>query len=359
MPGSYAWGRPVEVLDLALDPVFVRWVAQRDLGFDEPELRPHGSTSDAQVAALAHAIRCEVAAGNPGGAVTMDGYALLLSVQVLTRFSARPVPLPGRANGLPAAAVARVREYVEVHLAEDLRLQELADVAHLSPYHFARCFRAATGRSPHQYVIDRRVEAARRALAARAVPIAALARAVGFAGAGHLSRHFRPRVGTTPAAYARTQPESTLIAHVARRAAGMSAPCPRRSQSSRSASSSTIWRPRCTPTSGSSAGNRGGSTSSPRRCITTARSEARRLRTACGPPSPTRAGSTSRSSSRARSRARTASSSTGGRVGASAELAHFDASAQLKVTLEVMRGEASATSTWPPPAGPEVSGAAS
>lgn len=40
-----------------------------------------------------------------------------------------------------------------------------------------------------------------------------------------------------------------------------------------------------------------------------------------------------------------------GRVGASAECAYFDASAQLKVTLEAMRGKASATSTWQPPAG--------
>jgi AraC family transcriptional regulator len=199
-PGSYAWRSPIDVLELALDPRFLRWVAARDLGMEAPELPPHGQSRG--FAAVAQAIAYEVAAGNPGGMVTMDAYAMLAALYVLRSFGAAAPAVP--ASGLPTGSLARVREYVEENLAEDLRLAELADVAHLSPYHFARCFRAATGRSPHQYVLDRRVEAARRALATRSVPIGPLARAVGFAGAGHLSRHFRARLGVTPGEYARS-----------------------------------------------------------------------------------------------------------------------------------------------------------
>ena len=198
-PGSYAWRSSIDVLELSLDPRFVDWVARRDFGLEQPGLPVHGQSSGFE--AVARAIACEVAAGCPGGTVTMDAYALLASLHVLRNFGP-PAPVAA-AHGLPTAVLARVRDYVEDNLAEDLRLTELADVAHLSPYYFARCFRAATGKSPHQYVLDRRVEAARRALATREVQIGSLARAVGFASAGHLSRHFRARLGVTPAVYAR------------------------------------------------------------------------------------------------------------------------------------------------------------
>ncbi len=68
----------------------------------------------------------------------------------------------------------------------------------MSPYHFARLFKAETGLSPHQYVIHRRVDRAKALLADADLTIAEVARAVGFANHSHLSSHVRRLLGVSP-----------------------------------------------------------------------------------------------------------------------------------------------------------------
>ena len=77
---------------------------------------------------------------------------------------------------------------------------EIAGVAHVSPYHFARSFKAATGLSPHQYVIQRRVERAKTLLTGGDLSIAEVAGAVGFANQSHLAFHLRRLLGVSPKA---------------------------------------------------------------------------------------------------------------------------------------------------------------
>ena len=93
--------------------------------------------------------------------------------------------------------------YAEAHLAEPLTVEELAGAACLSTFHFARAFRAATGRTPHAWVTERRVARARRLLADPALPLAQVALAAGFASQSHFGQVFRQEVGATPGAYRR------------------------------------------------------------------------------------------------------------------------------------------------------------
>jgi AraC family transcriptional regulator len=79
-------------------------------------------------------------------------------------------------------------------------LSELAVLAALSPYHFARLFKASTGYSPHQYVIHRRVERAKLLLSTTHWSLAAIAQAVGFAHESHLALHFKRLTGLLPSA---------------------------------------------------------------------------------------------------------------------------------------------------------------
>src|SRR5262249_8306473 len=92
-----------------------------------------------------------------------------------------------------------VIEYIEDHLDAGLTLEQMAAAAHLSAYHFARQFRAATGLPPHQYVIARRVERARQLLPAGTdLPLAELPGQAGFADQSQFTHHFRRIVGVTP-----------------------------------------------------------------------------------------------------------------------------------------------------------------
>jgi len=75
----------------------------------------------------------------------------------------------------------------------------MAAAAHLSAYHFARQFKAATGMPPHQYVIARRVARAQPLLHPdHDLALAEIAARVGFSDQSHFSQHFKRLVGVTP-----------------------------------------------------------------------------------------------------------------------------------------------------------------
>lgn len=106
-------------------------------------------------------------------------------------------------GGLPQCRLHRVTEYIESNLHGDLPLAQLAAVIHMSPYHFARLFKQATGVSPHRFVLQRRIRTAATLLGDSTSSITAIARAVGFATTSHFSTTFRRITGVTPTAYRR------------------------------------------------------------------------------------------------------------------------------------------------------------
>ncbi|MGC1301997.1 MAG: AraC family transcriptional regulator [Caulobacteraceae bacterium] len=99
--------------------------------------------------------------------------------------------------------LAAVTGYVEAHLSEDIILRDLAAVAGLSPFHFARTFALTTGYTPHAYVMIRRLEAAKRLLRDSVMSIDVIARQCGFSSASHFSTRFRRATGATPTAFRR------------------------------------------------------------------------------------------------------------------------------------------------------------
>lgn len=93
--------------------------------------------------------------------------------------------------------IQRARDYVDVRVGEVRTLDELAEVAGLSRYHFARRFRDEVGEPPWAYVRRVRAEQARRLLESGASP-AEVAYATGYTDQPHLTRDLRERFGRTP-----------------------------------------------------------------------------------------------------------------------------------------------------------------
>jgi AraC-like DNA-binding protein len=110
----------------------------------------------------------------------------------------QPAPTPQARGGLPPGAIRRVREYVEAHLSESMDLAELAGIAGLSVFHFARQFKQSAGVTPHHYLVQRRVERAQDMLSRTDLSLSEIALAAGFSDQSHLARHFRQMLGTTP-----------------------------------------------------------------------------------------------------------------------------------------------------------------
>ncbi|HZP65963.1 MAG TPA: AraC family transcriptional regulator [Rudaea sp.] len=109
---------------------------------------------------------------------------------------------PRSARTEARARFDRVIEYMHAHLGERLRLEDLAAVAQLSPFHFLRSFRAQHHATPQQALMALRLAAAKRRLASGEVP-AEVAAATGLADQAHLTRSFARRYGVTPARYQR------------------------------------------------------------------------------------------------------------------------------------------------------------
>ena len=105
------------------------------------------------------------------------------------------------AGGLSQSKVRRVIAFIENNLHRELRLEELAAVTHMSPYHFARLFKRATGVSPHRFVVRRRIDAAIALLSESTSSISSIGRAVGFGTASHFATTVRRVTGKTPSAY--------------------------------------------------------------------------------------------------------------------------------------------------------------
>jgi transcriptional regulator GlxA family with amidase domain len=98
--------------------------------------------------------------------------------------------------------VRRALEYLRDEVARNVTLDELAAVAGIGKYHLIRRFQAATGVPPHAYQVALRVNLARKLLE-RGELATRVAAEAGFTDQSHLNRHFRRRLGLTPAQYAR------------------------------------------------------------------------------------------------------------------------------------------------------------
>lgn len=186
-------GRIVQVLQ---DPAIFRSVALEISGRSDMVVEPILSFDDPLIAQIARTLAQEIK-GGPANRLLVDGLSNALAVQVMRRFvTLMPPPLAER--GLSRERVRRVLDYIEAHLADELTLAELAEVACLSPTHFSRCFKQAAGVGLSRYVMQRRVERAKDLIRRTPHPLAAIAQAVGFTDQSHFTNIFRRETGTTP-----------------------------------------------------------------------------------------------------------------------------------------------------------------
>lgn len=111
----------------------------------------------------------------------------------------RPKVLLGGTRSEPGIA-DNLRDLIDERLLEGITLDEAARLIHAHPTHLVRVFTGAFGIAPHQYLMSRRVELARRLLL-DGRPLSEVAISAGFYDQSHFTRHFKRVVGTTPGRY--------------------------------------------------------------------------------------------------------------------------------------------------------------
>jgi AraC family transcriptional regulator len=192
---------PRDALHVFLESELVARVVAESFGLDRDRLvvPPFERLDLPQLRAAMQAVDAELTAGDAGGPLAAESLANVLAIHLIRHVAAPRRPGRGRDGTLPRARLRAVVEYIEGHLDVGPTLAEMADVARLSPYHFARQFRAATGLPPHQFVLARRVDRAKQLLHGRGdLPLAQVAARSGFSDQSQFSRHFKRLVGVSP-----------------------------------------------------------------------------------------------------------------------------------------------------------------
>src|SRR5262249_20732638 len=107
-------------------------------------------------------------------------------------------------GGLPEWQQKKLMQYIDERLAEDISLSSLAQLIHLSPYHFSRAFKQSFGMPPHRYLTGRRIERAKSLLIERKLSVTEIGLDVGFSETSSFTSVFGKLTGETPPAYRRS-----------------------------------------------------------------------------------------------------------------------------------------------------------
>jgi AraC family transcriptional regulator len=107
-------------------------------------------------------------------------------------------------GGLAPCQIARILIYIESHIDATIRVSDLAKVANLSALYFPRAFRLSFNRSPHAYLMRRRIARAQVLMLRSAACLGQIAAECGLSDQAHFSRLFRRFLGETPGAWRTT-----------------------------------------------------------------------------------------------------------------------------------------------------------
>ncbi|MBD2055362.1 helix-turn-helix transcriptional regulator [Oculatella sp. FACHB-28] len=204
-PHYARWDTEHRYLILSLDPTAFLSAVRSTESWNRAELLPHFATSDPLVHGIGLALKAELESHGLGGRLYIDSLSTTLFIHLLRHYTTQKPMLPAQEGGLPTYRLRQVIEYIDAYLDRDLTLAELAVVAQMSPNYFTQLFKQSTGFTPHQFVIQRRVEWAKRLLSEGKLAIADIALQVGFAHQSHLNRHFKRWVGVTPKIFLNNQ----------------------------------------------------------------------------------------------------------------------------------------------------------
>jgi AraC family transcriptional regulator len=169
-------------------------------------LRYERSFQDPLVAEIAFAIVSEMRTQTAGSRLLAETLAVSLAARLVHSHSGlsldKDLERPSH-QGLDRRRLTRVREYIAANLESDLTIAQLAKVACLSQFHFARAFKAAVGQSPHQYVSAQRLERAKEMLTRGDQSLLDITIALNFSSQANFTRAFRVGTGMTPGQFRR------------------------------------------------------------------------------------------------------------------------------------------------------------
>lgn len=203
MPFFARWDGEDHYLKIRLTSRFIQRVATEALEMDSDrlELLPQARIRDPQIEAIGLMLLSELQQADAASKLYVESLSNVLAVHLIRQYTTtRPQPVMYE-GGLPQRQLLQVLDYIDAHLHQEIKLTDLASLLGMSQFHFSHQFKQATEISPYQYLLQQRIERAKRLLKRSDYSIADIALTCGFNSHSHLSKQFRQLTGTTPKAY--------------------------------------------------------------------------------------------------------------------------------------------------------------
>jgi AraC family transcriptional regulator len=172
---------------------------------DALELLPEFKQRDPQLEAIALLLLHELQQQEFSSSLYIESLSNVLAVHLLRQYVATKPNLPIYEGGLPQRQLLQVLDYIQECLHQDIKLADLASLLDMSPFHFSHLFKQSIGTSPHQYLLQQRIERTKQLLKQTDQSIMDIALLCGFNSHSHLSKQFRQQTGITPSAYRANQ----------------------------------------------------------------------------------------------------------------------------------------------------------
>ena len=195
--GAY-WKKPLDNMGILLMPDFVKSIAVENRFSADFEFNEIYKDKDPLIEHIGFALLDESSSETPVGKLYTDSLIQTLTLHLLKNYSNAASAPENTNGGLSGYKLKRVREFIVANLEEDLSLAELAEVADLSQFHFARAFRKSTGQTPQQYLMQQRIERAKQLLSKDDLPIVEISLRTGFKNQSHFTTLFRKFTKHTP-----------------------------------------------------------------------------------------------------------------------------------------------------------------
>jgi AraC family transcriptional regulator len=197
---GWHWHEQSKVIVITIMPDMLDRFATTELGLvlGKSQLRDTPQAADPDLCQSGTMLLEALRTRATGSEVMYESLARIFLVKLIQRYGELRSEALDFSRGFTASHYKRVLDFVAERFSGPITIEEMARVAGLSPAHFSRLFKEVLGDSPYQFVMDYRVEQARRMLRERGRPMADIALACGFADQAHFSRIFKRLTGQTP-----------------------------------------------------------------------------------------------------------------------------------------------------------------
>ena len=191
-------------LTIAIDPKAFARTIYEVVDPDTIELLPLFSTPDPFMHQIGIALKSTLMKQSNTSRLYAETLVNTLTIHLLENHCTTRTSLGECVAGqLPQYKLQKVIDYINAYLDRDLSLKELSSLVQMSPHYFSELFKGSTGTTPHQYVIQCRIDRAKKLISQNKLSLAQIATLVGFADQSHLHRHFKRVVGVTPKTWSR------------------------------------------------------------------------------------------------------------------------------------------------------------